>query len=137
MMSIKNCFRLLVCLIIFALCFANLIQDIQSHHADTIVISPSGRFLIESVPVNGVIMPWGGMSYLRITDIENPISSYRTPLYETQHLDMRAHEDANTVGIYWIDFSKSENTFEISIPSWENHWLNTFVSNTPYTVLPN
>jgi hypothetical protein len=123
--------------IISALCFAILIQDLQSHHADTIVISPSGRFLIENVPVNGVLMPWGGMSYLRITDIEQPMNSYRTPLYETQHLDMRANESSNTVGIYWIDFSKPEKTFEIGIPSWENHWLNIFISNTPYTVSPN
>lgn len=137
MMSIKNCSRLLAFLILSALCFVILIQDIQSRRADTVVISPSGQFLIENIPVNGVLMPWGGMSYLRITNIENPANSYRTPLYETQYLDMRAHENVNTVGIYWIDFSTSEKTFEISIPSWKDHWLNIFVSNTPYTALPN
>ena len=136
-MNIKSGFKLFVCVVIFALCFVILIQDIRSNPADTIIISPSGGFLIENVPVNGVLMPWGGMSYLRITDIENPMNSYRTPLYETQHLDMRANEDQNTVGIYWIDFLKAEKAFELSFPDWKDHWLNFFVSNTPYTVLPN
>ncbi len=82
-------------------------------------------------------MPLGGMSYLRFTDIENPSHSYRTPLFNTQYLDMRSYEDTDFAGIYWIGFSKRGQYFTISVPEWEESWLNIFVSNTPYEVIEN
>ena len=79
----------------------------------------------------------GGMAYLRVIDTQEPGKIYRTPLYDTQSLDMRTFEDAAKVGITWIDFDRKNKTFTISMPQWEESWLNIFISNTPYKVLEN
>ncbi|MCX2543531.1 hypothetical protein [Pseudomonas sp. COW5] len=104
--------------------------------ASTAKKSPSGRYTIENVRVGRIFM-LGGMAYLRITDVQNPREIYRTPLYDTQSLDMRAFEDDSQVGITWIEFDKKNKTFRISMPQWEESWLNPFISNTPYEVIPN
>jgi hypothetical protein len=136
-MNMKKFSGLLICLTIAGLCLAIFIQDLQHRPADTAVLSPSNKFLIESVPVSGVLMPFGGMSYLRFTDLERPSYSYRTPLYKTQHVDMRTYEDIETVGVYWMEFSKQGRHFTISAPEWQENWLNVFISNTRYEVIEN
>ncbi|VXD04203.1 conserved hypothetical protein [Pseudomonas sp. 8Z] len=62
---------------------------------------------------------------------------FRSPLYSLQSLDMRSHEDDMVVGIVWIDFFKHSRTFSIGAPEWNEHWLNVFISNTPYEVIEN
>ncbi|WP_139834941.1 hypothetical protein [Pseudomonas sp. B35(2017)] len=99
-------------------------------------ISPSGRYILENVRV-GKIFPFGGMAYLRVIDRENPQVVYRTPLYDTQSLDMNTNETESTVGIVWIYFDRNKKSFEIAMPEWEESWMNMFISNTPYTHLEN
>lgn len=79
----------------------------------------------------------GGMAYLRVIDSKEPGKVYRTPLYDTQSLDMRTFEDDAEVGITWISFEKKDKAFVISMPQWEESWLNIFISNTPYEILEN
>lgn len=50
---------------------------------------------------------------------------------------MRVYEDSQTVGVTWVDFQKDMKVFLIAIPDWEDHWINIFISDTPYTVLQN
>lgn len=104
--------------------------------ASTTQVSPSGRYVMENVRVGQIFM-LGGMAYLRVIDTEEPGKTYRTPLYDTQSLDMRAFEDEAEVGITWIYFDRTNKTFTISMPQWEESWLNVFISNTPYKVLEN
>lgn len=77
------------------------------------------------------------MAYLRITDLQQNKKIFRTPLYSTQSLDMRDFEDSESVGIYWIMFYKDKEIFSIGMPQWRAHWLNWFISNTPYEIVPN
>ncbi|WP_090177922.1 hypothetical protein [Pseudomonas arsenicoxydans] len=104
--------------------------------ASTTKASPSGDYVIENVRVGRIFM-LGGMAYLRIIDSKDSAKVYRSPLYDTQSLDMRAYEDDNEVGITWIDFNKKNKVFTVSMPQWEESWLNVFISNTPYEVIPN
>jgi hypothetical protein len=104
--------------------------------ASTTKVSPSGRYVMENVRVGRIFM-LGGMAYLRVIDTQEPGKVYRTPLYDTQSLDMRAFEDEDEVGITWIDFDRKNKTFTISMPQWEESWLNIFISNTPYTHMEN
>lgn len=104
--------------------------------ASTTKVSPSGRYIMENVRVGRIFM-LGGMAYLRVVDTQEPEKVYRTPLYDTQSLDMRAFEDEDEVGITWIDFDRKNKTFTISMPQWEESWLNVFISNTPYTHMEN
>jgi hypothetical protein len=112
------------------------VNKICNFPANVTNIDTSGRYLLQNVPVGG-ILGLGGMAYLRVVDKEHPEKAYRTPLYSTQSLDMRLFEDDKSVGVYWLYFNKEEKTFEIAMPQWEWHWLNLFISNTPYVHLEN
>ncbi|MOA10713.1 hypothetical protein D3C78_1306160 [compost metagenome] len=79
----------------------------------------------------------GGMAYLRIIDQTKNNKVFRTPLYSTQSLDMRDYEDSIVVGVVGIDFNKKDHRFIIGVPQWRPHWLNWFISNTPYEIVPN
>ncbi|MBV1809864.1 hypothetical protein [Pseudomonas viridiflava] len=104
--------------------------------ADVSILSPSGRYEIQNVPVGKVLM-FGGMAYLKIIDKESPEAVYRSPLYELQSLDMRAFESENKVSIYWISFDRGKKAFTISMPEWKENLFNVFISNTPYAHLEN
>ncbi|MHC8346835.1 hypothetical protein [Pseudomonas sp. RT6P73] len=112
------------------------VNAMLGYPASTTQVSPSGRYVMENVRVGKVFM-LGGMAYLRVIDTQDPKKTYRTPLYDTQSLDMRAFEDEGEVGITWIYFDRKNKTFTISMPQWEESWLNVFISNTPYTHLEN
>ncbi|MBA1232771.1 hypothetical protein G7013_24280 [Pseudomonas viridiflava] len=100
------------------------------------VLSPSGRYEIQNVPVGKVLM-FGGMAYLKVIDKQKPEAVYRSPLYEVQSLDMRAFESEDKVGIYWVSFDREKKAFIISMPEWKESLFNAFISNTPYTHLEN
>ncbi len=100
-------------------------------------ISPGGGYLVENVPLARVLSPTGGMAYLRITDLKNRENVFRSPLYMVQSLDMRMEEDDSTLRIVWVEFNKKEERFTIAIPEWREHWLSSFISSTPYVVIPN
>lgn len=128
--------RIAVLLVLLFVSLFFVVSTMQNYPASSTVISPSGRYVMENVRV-GKILTLGGMAYLRIIDRQNPQEVYRTPLYDTQSLDMRASENESTVGIAWIYFDKDKKAFEIALPQWESHWLNLFISNTPYVYLEN
>lgn len=132
----KAAFWVAVLFVFFSVSLFFVVSAMRNYPASSTVISPSGRYVMENVRV-GKILTLGGMAYLRIIDRQNPQEVYRTPLYDTQSLDMRASENASTVGIVWIYFNKDKKTFEIALPQWETHWLNIFISNTPYVYLEN
>lgn len=132
----KAAFWVAVLFVFFSVSLFFVVSAMRNYPASSTVISPSGRYVMENVRV-GKILTLGGMAYLRVIDRQNPQEVYRTPLYDTQSLDMRASENASTVGIVWIYFNKDKKTFEIALPQWETHWLNIFISNTPYVYLEN
>ncbi|HGM5550173.1 MULTISPECIES: hypothetical protein [Pseudomonas] len=132
----KAAFCVAVLFVVFSVSLFFVVFAMRNYPASSTVISPSGRYVMENVRV-GKILTLGGMAYLRVIDRQNPQEVYRTPLYDTQSLDMRASENESTVGIAWIYFNKSKKTFEIAMPQWESHWLNMFISNTPYEILEN
>jgi hypothetical protein len=100
-------------------------------------VSPQGGHLIESVPVQGLLAPGGGLSYLRIVDRTDGSKVFRSPLFTTRSVDMRASEDSQSLGVTWIAFDKRTQGFTLSIPQWRSDWRNIFFSNTPYEVVPN
>lgn len=120
-----------------ASCLGWVLHDAINTPASVSDVSPLGGYLIESVPVNGVLAPLGGLSYLRITDRQNPDQVFRSPLYLRQSVDIRVTEDAQSLGVTWIEFDKRQRRFTLSVPQWRPDWRNTFISNTPYDVVPN
>lgn len=121
---------------VFAAMLIYCVKAMLDYPSDVSVESPSGRYVMQNVPVEKIFM-LGGMAYLRVTDRQNPQKVYRTPLYDMQSLDMRPFENEQRVGISWIDFDQQAKTFTISMPQWKESWLNVFISNTPYTNLEN
>lgn len=105
--------------------------------ASSSITSESGRYVMENVHVGGVLVAFEDLAYLRVIDKKMPGVVFRSPLYSLQSLDMRSHEDDMVVGIVWIDFFKHSQTFSIGAPEWSEHWLNVFISNTPYEVIEN
>ncbi|HCJ30666.1 MAG TPA: hypothetical protein DHV63_15575 [Pseudomonas sp.] len=69
-------------------------------------VSPQGGHLIESVPVQGLLAPGGGLSYLRIVDHADRSKVFRSPLFTTRSVDTRASEDSQSLGVTWIAFDK-------------------------------
>jgi hypothetical protein len=113
------------------------IYSLLNRQASSSVTSESGRYLMENVHVGGILVAFEDLAYLRITDKNIPGAVFRSPLYPQQSLDMRSHEDNVAVGIVWIDFLKYDQSFSIRTPDWNQHWLNIFISNTPYEVIEN
>ncbi|WP_206360452.1 hypothetical protein, partial [Pseudomonas viridiflava] len=132
----KGIRRAIVLLVVLSVLLFSVVTTMKNHPASSTVVSPSGRYILENVRV-GRILTLGGMAYLRVIDRQNPQEVYRTPLYDTQSLDMRVTEDNETVGIAWIYFNRDKKTFDIAMPQWESHWLNMFISNTPYAHIEN
>lgn len=121
---------------VFAALLLYCVHAMLGYPSDVSVESPSGRYVMQNVPVEKIFR-LGGMAYLRVTDKQDPQKVYRTPLYDMQSLDMRPFENDNKIGISWIDLDKQAKIFTISMPQWEESWLNIFISNTPYTNLEN
>lgn len=99
--------------------------------------SPSGRYIFQNV----LLMPWLGawcdLAYIRVIDTQLPDVAFRTPLYNRNYTDMRAHEDDKIVGVVWFDFDKQKHFFRVGVPDWQDNWLNIFISNTPYEIVKN
>ncbi|MCG3692713.1 hypothetical protein [Aliarcobacter butzleri] len=124
-------------IIIITILLALQIHTFLNRPANSSTTSKSGRYLMENVHVNGILVGFEKLGYLRITDKEIPGAVFRSPLYDLQSLDMRSYEDNLTVGIVWVDFLKTDHSFIIASPDWSEHWLNIFISNTPYEVIEN
>ena len=121
----------------FALLVGWSLSDALSAPPSVSQVSPKGGYLIESVPVQGLLAPGGGLSYLRIVDRTDGSKVFRSPLFTTRSVDMRASEDSQSLGVTWIAFDKRTQGFTLSIPQWRSDWRNIFFSNTPYEVVPN
>ncbi|MCO7614419.1 hypothetical protein NJH83_29725 [Pseudomonas chlororaphis] len=122
--------------VVLGAALAYTVNVMLGYPASATQVSPSGRFIMESVRVDGIFF-LRRMAYLRVIDTQAPETVYRTPLYNTQSLDMRVFENDHEVGIYWIRFDWQKKLFVISMPEWEEHGMNVFVSNTPYTNFKN
>lgn len=121
---------------LFAVMVYSCVNTMLGCPADLSILSPSGRYEVQNVPVGKVLM-FGGMAYLKVIDKQNPEAVYRSPLYEVQTLDMRAFESEDKVGIYWVSFDREKKAFTVSMPEWKESLFNVFISNTPYTHLEN
>lgn len=123
-------------LVALALLFGWSLSDALSAPPSASQASPQGGHLIESVPVQGLLAPGGGLSYLRIVDRADR-REFRSPLFTTRSVDMRASEDSQSLGVTWIAFDKRTQDFTLSIPQWRPDSRNIFFSNAPYEVVPN
>ncbi|MUT73279.1 hypothetical protein [Stutzerimonas frequens] len=121
----------------FALVFGCSLNDVLNAPPSVSQVSPQGGHLIESVPARGLLAPGGGLSYLRIVDRADGSKVFRSPLFTTRSVDMRASEDSQNLGVTWIAFDKHTQAFTLTIPQWRPDWRNIFFSNTPYEVVPN
>lgn len=120
-----------------ALLFGWSLNDALSAPPSVSQVSPQGGYLIESVPVQGLLAPGGGLSYLRIVDRADQSKVFRSPLFTSRSVDMRTSEDSQSLGVTWIAFDKRTHGITLSIPQWRPDWRNIFFSNTPYEVVPN
>lgn len=120
-----------------ALLFGWSLADALSAPPSVSQVSPHGGHVIESVPVQGLLAPGGGLSYLRIVDRADQSKVFRSPLFTSRSVDMRTSEDSQSLGVTWIAFDKRTQAFTLSIPQWRPDWRNIFFSNTPYEVVPN
>jgi len=106
--------------------------------ADFTLRSPRGDYLIESVPLGGVLFPLRDKVFVRVVDATRPGEVYRTPLYAASMLDMRSpHETEGELSITWVTFDKARQSFSLGVPGWQGTWLNFFVANVPYEITPN
>lgn len=132
----RTCALLFLCALVVLVClFSASLSGIFKSKASSFVMSESGHYLIENVPVRGVLVAFDDLAYLRITDKRDSNSVFRSPLYSRSAVDMSSHEDDVVVGIVWIDFYKRYQHFGIRLPDWKEHWLNSFISNTPYEIV--
>lgn len=126
---------LLLCLLVVVVSiFVVSLNGLLKRQASSFIVSESGHYLIENVPVRGLLVPFDDLAYLRVTDKRDSSAVFRSPLYLRNTVDMSAHEDDVIVGIVWIDFYKRDQHFGIRVPDWKEHWLNRFISNTPYDI---
>ncbi|WP_178122761.1 hypothetical protein [Pseudomonas sp. ANT_J28] len=124
------------CAFFVLVCFFSVsLNDIFKNRASSFVMSESGHYLIENVPVRSALVPFDDLAYLRITDKRDSNTVFRSPLYSRSTVDMSSHEDDVIVGVVWIDFYKRDQHFGIRVPDWKAHWLNSFISNTSYEVV--
>ncbi|WP_256664780.1 hypothetical protein [Pseudomonas sp. SZ57] len=135
MMFSKKMKIILVLLIAVIGVFVGSLNNIKHRQASSFVVSDTGNYLIENVSARGFLVPFENLSYLRITDKRDSNTVFRSPLYPSGSLDMNSHEDEVIVGIVWLDFYKRDQHFVLRFPEWETHWLNFFISNTPYEVI--
>ncbi|WP_347928368.1 hypothetical protein [Pseudomonas helvetica] len=123
-------------MISLVIAIAIIVIGILTRVPDVSKLSPSGRYLIASVPASSLLTPRDAV-YLRFTDRDHPDQVYRTPLFSDVSLDMGAFEDAQTVGVVFIDFDKQGKKFTLGLSNPREHWLDFFISNTPYEIEAN
>ncbi|WP_050549264.1 hypothetical protein [Pseudomonas sp. GM79] len=136
MNSYKKSITVIAALVaVFSMCFFVVNRELTRAPYVSLV-TQSGDYQIEVVRASWLLSA-SGMVYLRFVEIKNSSHVYRTPLTSETSLDMQSFEDEDTVGVTWIDLSKSQGVFTLSVPNWREHWANFVISNTPYKVLDN
>lgn len=101
---------------------------------DVIALSPSRQFIVERVPVNGLLTA-ENLSYLRITDQDAPGKTKRSPLYPTQLLVMNVDETPEEVVIGKVHFNIKGEFFVLDNDVWSSNWLSRFILSSPSNVV--
>lgn len=123
-------------LVSFLIAVAFIVIGVLSRAPDVSKKSPYGHYLIESVPASSLLTPRDSV-YLRFTDLNDLGHVYRTPLFSDVSLDMTADESDDAVGVVFIRLDKKSKVFTLALSNPRKHWLDLFISNTPYEVIPN
>ncbi|MEB2650198.1 hypothetical protein [Pseudomonas siliginis] len=123
-------------LVSFLIAVAFIVNGVLSRAPDVSKKSPYGHYLIESVPASSLLTPRDSV-YLRFTDLNDLGHVYRTPLFSDVSLDMTADESDDAVGVVFIMLDKKNKEFTLALSNPRKHWLDLFISNTPYEVIPN
>lgn len=123
-------------LVSFLIVVAFIVNGVLSRAPDVSKKSPYGHYLIESVPASSLLTPRDSV-YLRFTDLNDLGHVYRTPLFSDVSLDMTADESDDAVGVVFIMLDKKNKAFTLALSNPRKHWLDLFISNTPYEVIPN
>lgn len=123
-------------LVSFLIAVAFIVNGVLSRAPDVSKKSPYGHYLIESVPASSLLTPRDSV-YLRFTDLNELGHVYRTPLFSDVSLDMTADESDDAVGVVFIRLDKKSKVFTLALSNPRKHWLDLFISNTPYEVIPN
>ena len=123
-------------LVSFLIAVAFIVNGVLSRAPDVSKKSPYGHYLIESVPASSLLTPRDSV-YLRFTDLNDLGHVYRTPLFSDVSLDMTADESDDAVGVVFIRLDKKSKVFTLALSNPRKHWLDLFISNTPYEVIPN
>lgn len=123
-------------LVSFLIAVAFIVIGVLSRAPDVSKKSPYGHYLIESVPASSLLTPRDSV-YLRFTDLNDLGHVYRTPLFSDVSLDMTADESDDAVGVVFIMLDKKSKEFTLALSNPRKHWLDLFISNTPYEVIPN
>ena len=123
-------------LVSFLIAVAFIVNGVLSRAPDVSKKSPYGHYLIESVPASSLLTPRDSV-YLRFTDLNDLGHVYRTPLFSDVSLDMTADESDDAVGVVFIMLDKKSKVFTLALSNPRKHWLDQFISNAPYEVIPN
>lgn len=129
------CLVLLASLILGALSFYSVVDNLSQRRPDVIELSYSKQYIVERVPFT-TLLSGEALSYIRVTDQDAPEYIYRSPLYPTRLLEMQVSEVKGEVSIPNVEFLTSEKKFIFHSQRWEDYWMNRFVSNTSYAVEP-
>jgi hypothetical protein len=123
-------------LVSFLIAVAFIVNGVLNRAPDVSKKSPYGHYLIESVPASSLLTPRDSV-YLRFTDLNDLGHVYRTPLFSDVSLDMNADESDDAVGVVFISLDKRSKVFTLALSNPRKHWLDLFISNTTYEVIPN
>lgn len=77
-MKIRHKYSISLAVLLIAI--AIIVVEVLERAPDYSKKSPSGQYLIESVPASSLLTP-RDFVYLRFTDLNNPSQVYRTPLF--------------------------------------------------------
>lgn len=131
-MKYKKTFWTLVLLLVGGIgLFTQQLNEVL-HRASYSTTSPSGRYLLQHVSAGSLLVPFDPLGYLQVTDLKDPQRVYRTPLIQDWSLDLRMWEHGDTLSIFGLEFNTATKTYLIQWDDWRPHWLNGFISNTPY-----
>jgi len=117
------------------LAFYIFLDGLSQRRPDIIELSASRQYILERVPLR-VFFSEGELAYLRMTDLDEPKFIYRSPLYPIGQLDMSFVTIPGKISSSTVDFNTEKKYFVFRADQWKEHWLNRFVSNTPYSIEP-
>jgi hypothetical protein len=117
------------------LAFYVFVDGLSQRRPDVIELSATRQYILERVPLR-VFFFGEDLAYLRVTDQDEPKIIYRSPLSPIGQLDMNLVAGPGKIGVSTVDFNTDKKYFVFHVKQWKEHWLNRFVSNTPYSVEP-